>query len=197
MDVDVVDLMNTSFRKALSLEDRGDGRLTIHQVRSRTFVNQIAAYFAARCLPNQRVLTRGSPEHRDDFGVNELLFDVLVCECATTRAAVAEMLLPFVSKGLWAVESEFARDSRHALRDFQKLVLADCESKLFIGPEVSDPPAFLRPLGEVAACCRGTVYTAFVPHPDTWGEIRNSSGASAVVVHSWVNGAWQPVPPQA
>lgn len=77
------------------------------------------------------------------------------------------------------VESELARDSREAVRDFQKLVRADCENKLFVGPQVDDSGAFRRPLGAVAARCRGTTYAAFVPHPDTWDKIRASGAAQA------------------
>src|SRR4051812_25010027 len=67
-----------------------------------------------------------------EFGMSELLFDVLAVECGTLDTSHADGSLLFVKKGMWAIESEFIADARRMLYDFNKLVLADCESKLFV-----------------------------------------------------------------
>lgn len=79
-------------------------------------------------------------------------------------------MLPYVKKGIWAVESEFARDSSQAVVDFNKLVLASADDKLFICSQVNDQRAFLDTLGPVADACSGKVYLACVPHPRDWRE---------------------------
>jgi len=115
-------------------------RLPAHSPNINAFAERFVLSIKSDCL--ERLVPLGESHlrlaiaeyMRMDFGVNELLFDVLVCEYASTRAAKSNKDLLFVSKGLWAIESELARDSRQALRDFQKLALADCENKLFVGP---------------------------------------------------------------
>jgi hypothetical protein len=73
---------------------------------------------------------------RAQFGMQELLFDVVVFEKGEVVATGGELLC-FVRKGLWIVESELARNSRQALYDFNKLVLGNATNKLFVGPQVS------------------------------------------------------------
>jgi hypothetical protein len=102
------------------------------------------------------------------LGLNELLFDVAVCGTGVTPSAVAGRNLTYLTGSLWAVESEFARDSRKAVFDFNKLVLSAADQKLFVGPAVADQESFLAALGPVADCCTGSVFVALVPHPDEW-----------------------------
>lgn len=66
------------------------------------------------------------------------------------------------------VESEFARNSRQALIDFNKLVLGSAHNKLFIGPQVSEVEPFVNVLKPAARACTGNVYIALIPHPAKW-----------------------------
>ena len=130
-----------------------------------------------------------SSAHRRQLGLNELLFDVTVCGTRVTPSAVAGRSLTYLTGNLWAVESEFARDSRKAIFDFNKLVLSAADQKLFVGPAVADEESFLAVLGPVADCCTGGVFVALVPHPDEWDAIPQ------LACRAWTRagGKWVPV----
>ncbi len=66
------------------------------------------------------------------------------------------------------MESEFARDSRQALIDFNKLVLGSAHNKLFVGPQVSKVEQFIDVLKPAARACTRNVYVALIPHPAKW-----------------------------
>jgi hypothetical protein len=138
--------------------------------------------------PAVRVFHKGDAENRADFGLNELLYDVCVCQTAACPSARQGKTLRYVTKALWLVESEFARDSGEAVKDFNKLVIGSAENKLFIGPRVSaqTESAYLDALLPVAGCCGGNVYVALVPHPADWGV-----SGDEVVLRCFVSGTWQ------
>lgn len=100
--------------------------------------------------------------------MRELLHDVTVCRLAPVQSAAQGKTLWYVTDALWQVESELARDSRQALIDFNKLVLGAARHKLFVGPQVTDPEAFIDVLRPAAARCVGHVFAALIPHPDAW-----------------------------
>ena len=110
-----------------------------------------------------------------------VLLDVAVVEYGTVDSGISGKELIFVRNGVWAVESELARDKRQALFDFNKLVLAATDNKLFVGPRVGDEEDYLRVLGEAAQHCTGRVYVALIPHPDEWPE----KGSQDVLAWAW------------
>jgi hypothetical protein len=130
----------------------------------------MAAQFRAQYAGDAsvRVFYQQDPQHRAQFGRNELLYDVLVARVGSVRSARQGKELSYVRRVLWQVESEFARNSREALFDFNKLVLGSAKSKLFIGPQMQQPARFLEVLRPAARACSGIVYAALVPHPDRW-----------------------------
>jgi hypothetical protein len=69
---------------------------------------------------------------------------------------------------MWQVESEFAKDSRQALIDFNKLVLGSADNKLFVGSQVSETASFLNVLSPAAKACQSNVFGALIPHPSRW-----------------------------
>jgi hypothetical protein len=144
----------------------------LHAERSMFFVETVASQLRGQPWEwdDVVVLSKHDDSNRSRFGLNELLFDVLVCRTAHTPSASGNEDLTYVTGGLWAIESELARDSRQALFDFNKLVLCSCENALFIGPQVADQDAFLRPLGAAASCCSANVYLILIPHPSDWDE---------------------------
>lgn len=166
----VVELLRKSLVLARSQPVANGPPIQVNHARSRAWVDAVALtfreYFAADL--SVRVFTQTDPLNRADFGCNELLYDVTVARTATVLSHHQKKQLSYVSKVLWQVESEFARNARQALFDFNKLVLGSAEQKLFIGPYVYDPEAFLRTLLPAATSCSGQVYAALVSHPDRW-----------------------------
>lgn len=143
-----------------------------NSLRSRQWVQCLAKAFRKLYPdPAVRVFYKGDPSNRDDFGLNELLYDVCVCETDTCPAAVSAKTLRYVTRALWQIESEFARDSSEAVKDFNKLVIGAAENKLFVWPRLSTPDRerdYLETLLPVASRCTGAVYAALVPHPSDW-----------------------------
>src|SRR2546423_7078180 len=175
---------------AASEADEGFSAGQINRNRSRKFVEAIATEFRRHALPSVRVFSKDCSDHRLEFGLDELPYDILVCEVATTPAAQQSKALPYVSRALWQIESEFAADTREALFDFNKLVLGSASHKLFIGPRVADESAFLREFHSASLCCSGEVYAALVSHPYYWRE-------RPLEVTYWRSGAreWEPIDP--
>ncbi len=117
-----------------------------------------------------RVFTQSDRKNRPEFGCNELLYDITVARTAMVPAPRHKKDLRYISEVLWQIESEFKRDGREALFDFNKLVLGAAQYKLFIGPDTHDPDGILRSLLAPAKACTGRVYAAMVAHPDRWDK---------------------------
>ena len=161
----------------------------LHRERSKRFVECLSIRLREACAEYDSVasLSKHHNDDRDKFGMNELLFDVTVVQYGSICSGKSRKKLTFIKKGLWAVESEFARNKREALFDFNKLVLADSENKLFVGPRNSQESDYRRVLGEAARNCAGNVYVALIPHPDQWPE----KGAKDIVVWMWKSTDWE------
>jgi len=159
----------------------------LHVARAKAWINALAyqlrsVYRAAEL----RVFSKYDETNRKDFGLNELLFDVSVCEVAQTTSALGRKELWYVKRALWQAESEFEKNSRAALLDFSKLVLGNAPNKLFVAPVTDDPVAFRKALLPVAECCRGCrVLLASVPHPSDFGK------NSPATVHIFEDGTWR------
>lgn len=166
----------------------GEGRGELHRRRSEAFVEKLAELLRREfaCDESIRVLSRGYSGNKAEFGLNELLFDITVCRVDRTTSARGGQMLTVVTKGLWAIESEFARDSRQAVFDFNKLVLGSAANKVFVGPLVSDQRAFLQALELAAGHCSGRVFFVAVPHPACWSE----SVPKDVKGWEWAEGRW-------
>lgn len=187
--MDLKSVVDTALKVAMALPDEGERPFQVHRNRSKNFVESLADQFRKHFSSEAdvRVLSKHYSANRGDFGLNELLFDVLVCRVATVPSATESATLTYVTHGTWAVESEFARDSREALFDFNKLVLAATDNILFIGPAVADPLSFLAPLSAAAAYCQGATYAALIPHPSDWGTANPES-----TLYRLHGGHWSP-----
>lgn len=113
------------------------------------------------------VLSRETASHID-FGLNELLYDITVTEFDFTNSFKGRKL-KFIKQPLLYVESEFARNSREAIKDFNKLVLGRAIDNLFIGPRTTNfetgyEKVFTKPAENVY----GNIYLALIPHPSSW-----------------------------
>ncbi len=148
----------------------------LHQQRSSHWVQCLAAELRTLVKDegDVRVFYRSDETNRADFGLNELLYDVCICRTAEHPSARGERALRYVTEALWLVESEFARDSSQAVKDFNKLVIGQSKNKLFIGPRLSpaDEPGYLNALLPVARASAAngatSVFVALVPHPGEW-----------------------------
>jgi hypothetical protein len=190
--MDIKPLLLAALNDALACPDSGKSKGAIHHNRSKAFVEALAEHLreAYRNRPDVYVLSRGCSQYRAQFGLNELLYDILVCEAGTAKSLCCGSDITHVIRALWAIECEFATDLRKAMQDFNKLVIAASESKLFIGPQVTDEFSFLESLLPAAVYCSSGTSAALVPHPAAW-----RTGAPDVHLYVFDEGRaqWEPV----
>jgi len=178
--MDIRDTLYVALDTAMDMKDEGDSTSSKHRNRSKNFVDALDERLRIQyqaSMPSCRVLSKHNEKNRAEFGLNELLFDVLVCDTATTTSYRGSAELTYVTKAIWAIESELARDSRQALFDFNKLVIAASDYKLFICSQAidgNDDEEFLSPLLSPALHCSGSVFVAFIPHPSGWETVERS-----------------------
>ena len=180
---DVKQLLQEAFRQAKLKPDKGNTTQQINMNRSRYWVNALTEQFQKRYEddPEIRVFSKPNYSNRKDFGLNELLYDVLICRVGEVESSLHKRNLCFFKEVLWQVESEFAHDTRSTLIDFNKLVLGSGSNKLFIASQVKKGTenSFLSVLKPAAGYCTGDVYVGMIPHPSKWADIDND-------VHLWV-----------
>jgi len=167
---DIKQLLQKSLALAQAEPDKGKSVQEINQNRSRSWVKFLADQLLTHYQSEQdiRVFSKYDETNRKDFGLNELLYDIVVCKVGEVLSAKHGKKLLYIKETLWQVESEFARNSRQALIDFNKLVLGSAYNKLFIGPQVSEVEPFVSVLKPAARACTGNVYVALIPHPAKW-----------------------------
>ena len=182
-DQDVKQLLQEALGQAQSEPDSGDTTQKININRSLSWVKALAEQFKKRYTGDQeiRVFTKSDDSNRKDFGLNELLYDILVCRVEGVESSVHKKKLFFIKEVLWQVESEFAHNSRSTLIDFNKLVLGSGKNKLFIASKVKKGTEnlFLDVLRPAAGYCIGDVYVGMIRHPARWVDTDND-------VHLWV-----------
>lgn len=138
-----------------------------------------------------RVFWLRNEKNRKQFGINEFLFDVVVCSVSSVESLQRKSKrLVFIDECHWQVESEFNRsNSREVILDMSKLVVGSAENKLFIAAHRNSGEADLLKLcAGIARRCSGNVYFAFVAHPDDW-----DSGPAEPMLYEWVAGYWEPM----
>lgn len=181
-------LVRAALVAAIEQEDEGANLGAVHRNRSRNFVECLATEFRRR-YPDRddvAVFSKHFVGNRQRHGLNELMFDVAVCETRRVPSASGRAELTFVSSLLVAIESELAANSREALYDFSKLVMGRALTSLFIGPCSTEEERYLAALGPAADCCAGTVLVALIPRPASWSD------AGGVDVRLWrrMAGTW-------
>jgi len=186
--MDLRALLQESLEAARTVKVAGVSKQAVHSARSRAWVEALAAdlFESLRDDPMVRVFSKHNDTHRAEFGLNELLYDIVACRVGTVTSPMHHKTLVYVEKVLWQIESEFAKNTRHALADFNKLVLGSAKSKLFIGPQVYNNQAFIKTLLPAARACTGNVYLALIPHPAQWEQ-----GDYRIDVWACINGQWE------
>jgi hypothetical protein len=180
---DVKQLLNEALQQAQSEPDIGETAQKVNMNRSKNWVKALAEQFKKRYEGDTevRIFTKSDYSNRRDFGLNELLYDILVCRVGEVESSIHKEKLCFIKEVPWQIESEFAHNSRSVLIDFNKLVLGSGENKLFVASKVKKgtEDSFLRVLQPAAGYCTGDVYVGMIPHPTKWVDTDND-------VHLWV-----------
>ena len=161
----------------------------IHKDRSIAWIDCLGEGFQEYYSnKDHRVFWKHNGDNRD-FGLNELLFDVSVCQIGCVESIARTTRLPYISKCLWQVESEFDnKNSREITNDFSKLVMGRSESQLFVSTyEGIRRKQVLSMCSKVASCCRGNLYLYFVEHPENW-----SNGPKSPSLFKWEDSHWSP-----
>ena len=108
--MDLLDILFASYQEASAFEDIEENEGKRNKERSQRWVNSLGKQFQG-LFPIEsgfRVFYLGNDDNKTDFGLNELLFDISVCEVGTVRSAFHESELIFVRGSIWQVESEFS-----------------------------------------------------------------------------------------
>ncbi len=180
---DVKRLLQEALKQAQSEPDTGETTQKINLNRSRSWVKALAKQFKKRYEGDSeiRLFTKSDYSHRKDFGLNELLYDILVCRVGEVESPLHKKKLYFIREVLWQVESELAHNARSSLVNFNKLVLGSAKNKLFIASQVKKGAenSLLKVLKPAASYCTGDVYVGMIPHPANWLDSDND-------VHLWV-----------
>ena len=187
LSMDAHSLLRAAFDAARSEPRHEVTPQALHAARSRAWVKALGNELRRAHAGDDsvRVFTKGDRSNTKDFGLTELLYDVCVCRVAPVPSATKGKTLWYVKEPLWQVESELAKDSFEALKEFNKLVLGAAPTKVFVGPLVHDPDAFVEVLRPAAMCCSGTVHCALIPHPEEWDAL-----AGSIVLHTLVGSRW-------
>ena len=180
---DVKQLLQDALKQAQSEPDKGKTAQKINQNRSLSWVKSLAEQFKKRYEgdPEIRIFDKSNYANRKDFGLNELLQDVLICRVGEVESSLHKKKLCFIKEVIWQVESEFAHNTKSSLIDFNKLVLGSAENKLFIASHVKKgmENSFLKVLQPAASYCIGDVYVGMIPHPNNWRDVDDA-------IHLWV-----------
>lgn len=164
-------VIHKAFEVATLKKDDGPSYRKINRSRSKNFVEELGNQFRIKYKNDSfyKVFTKHYNQNRREFGLNELLYDVLVCETKSIESSKGENLV-VIKKAIWQIESEFAKDTRQALFDFNKLIIGAADNKLFIGSFVAEKnrAKYMSTLLEAAANCSGNIYLALLMHPGKW-----------------------------
>ena len=194
-NIDLYELILSAWTN--TLKKRPEARGTSEGSRGR--VNHEASAVWLDCLGkkfqeyydnnDQRVFWKGNKGNRGQFGLNELLFDLSVCQVEEVPSIRKGTLLPFVTNCHWQVESELNdSNSREITKDFSKLVMGQSDNKLFISSYQGDNQMEVRKMcSPVAHRCTGKLHLCFVDHPRNWG-----GKPELPVLLRWKDNGWRP-----
>ena len=188
METFLQNALERAYDEALDIAYPNDG--DTHRARSVAWLNAIGNSFSQKYDKHQlvRVFWKQNDQHKEDFGLNELLHDVLVAECAESVSPRHGIPIAYIERALWQVESELKPDGRAAIIDFSKLVLGSAENKLFVGPLTHNQETFRNSLLPVAEACQGNVFAAFIPEPKLWYK-----KDPEVVAWQYKNSRWEQI----
>lgn len=112
-------------------------------------------------------------------GRGEFLWDIFIAMTDGNGDGTAR-----IRKGVWAVESELSNSIRGLQRDFNKLVVARVENRLFVMPKLSNKGKLCQLLDGFRAQCADQerwIWIALVPPLKNWLELGQSSATVRVL----------------
>lgn len=171
--MDIRHLLHYSYHDARNALVMGTSAASLARARERAFVKAVAAQFAdAFADADVRVFSPFARANRDDFGIDQLLFDIEICRVALAEAGGRQAdQFAFVSSALWQIEIEFSLDWRDAIIALNRLSCGGAENKLLItARRRSGQDDFLATVQPVASACAGQVYLALITHPRDWDD---------------------------
>ena len=190
--LDLKDLITDAWDRALKKAKRdGESAGQTHRERSSAWIDCLGTGFQEHYSePSQLVFWRHNYDNQRQFGLNELLFDLLVCQVEELESARHKIPLQFVSKCHWLVESELDNEStREITKDFSKLIMGRSDNKLFISSyQGTRQEQVLDMCSKMAGYCKGELYMCFIDHPKKWRD-----APKAPVVFQWNHGSWNPL----
>ena len=163
--------LNSAFETA-----RLDGVDLSNAERSAAFVSCLASelrkhYKAVQGegQPKYAVFSRDYPGNQKEFGLNELMFDIVAAEIATVKS-VRGIDITAIRGAEWLIESELKRtDSRDVLVDFNKLVIGQAKNKLLVVAAGSSVASWIEAIAAELICAQSAnFYLALLPHPNEW-----------------------------
>ena len=85
----IVPLVQSALDTAAAQPLSQQARQQFHRERSKQFVESVAFHLRShfKNSPDVAVLSKHFDQNRPRFGLNELLYDILVCEVGVTRSA--------------------------------------------------------------------------------------------------------------
>ena len=191
-NLDLKALTTGAWEKTLRLtKEAGKPDGQVHSERSGAWVNCLGEGFQEHYQnQDQLVFWRQNADNRSKFGLNELLFDVSVCQVEKVKSISQWTPLQFVSKCYWQVESELNdSNSREITKDFSKLIMGNSDNKLFISAyDKVHRKRVLEMCSEMAGHCTGKLYMCFIDHPRKW-----EGNTCAPVVYRWEDSEWKPL----
>lgn len=169
--MDLLEKLTSAYRAARDATRTEKSDKAGNRARSAAWVEHLAYEFRA-VYPADRqhaIFSQGCTANKKEYGVNELLFDILVCKTSTVVSPVHRVKLSCVTSALWAVESEFSNNTRSTIFDFSKLAIAKATFKLMvIAPSKYTMEALLCCADAVSA--DSALFVACVPHPAHWDD---------------------------
>ena len=180
-------LEKTTFSEGFSGESCGQ----IHRERARAWVDNLGrAFQRVYSDDDQRVFWIANECNKKEFGLQELLFDISVCQVRCVKSIRQEKPLQYISNCFWQVESELNnKNSREITKDFSKLVMGQSENKLFISSYQGSMQQKVRCMCSKIACyCTGNLYLCFIGHPEEW--LKNPNSPS---LYKWEDNGWTPL----
>lgn len=115
------------------------------------------------------VFSRDCHDNRASYRINELLFDILVCEARSVRSTRHGVELPALTRAIWAIESEMSNSTRDTVFDFSKLAVAKAQYKLMVIAHSSATEETLA-LCAIDIAEDSELYLATIQHPRHWDD---------------------------
>ena len=193
-NIDLSELINTAWAKTLKNRAMTGGnteksRGQFNLEASSLWLDSLGKEFRNRYKDKGlRVFWKGNKSNRNQFGLNELLFDISVCQVEEVPSIRKRTPLPFVSNCYWQIECELNdSDSREITKDFSKLVMGKSDNKLFVSSYQRDNQMEVRRMcSPIAGHCTGRLHLCFIDHPRSWGGV-----PELPVLFRWEDNDWR------